>query len=292
MDEFEIVVQGRAVSGRQAGDPVGKPLVYFHGTPGSRLDVSFGDAVAADLGVRVISFDRPGYGRSAPAPYDLRSVARDAAAVADELGADRFAVFGWSGGGPFALAAAADLGERVTGVGVAGTIAPPQEMPGAMDAFTDDDRAALALLPEQPARAAEQFRAANDEMLNGLLSVRDDPGTPWIDWMWGETDPDVVADPANRNALRTLVREGLRQGPMGICWDNVAWGGPWGFELGEVRQWVHLWHGQQDQMVVPSNGQWLRDHLPRAALAMVPREGHLVPMAHWPEILRTLLATT
>ena len=289
MDARVVTVGDRAVALRDAGDPHGSPLLYFHGTPGSRLDVSFGDEASRALGVRVISFDRPGYGRSDPGPYDLRSVVRDAAAVADRLGVGRFAVFGWSGGGPFALAAAAELGERVTRVGVAGTVAPPREMPGAMDAFTDGDRAALALLPAQPDRAAEQFRASNREMLDLLLSVRDDTDAYWIDLMWGESDPEVVADPTSRTVLRTLVDEGLRQGPMGICWDNVAWCGPWGFRLDEVRRPVHLWHGELDQMVAPANGHWLRDHLPRAELSMVPGEGHLVPVRHWRSILRTLV---
>jgi pimeloyl-ACP methyl ester carboxylesterase len=286
--ERDVEVEGRTVMVRDAGDPEGFPLVYFHGTPGSRLDVTFGDELSQELGVRVISFDRPGHGRSEPASYTLESVARDAAAVADNLGVDRFATLGWSGGGPFALAAAAVLGERVTRVGLAGANAPFQEMPGAMDAFTDNDRAALAFLPEQPGRAAEQFRIGNEETLQGLMSVRDDEGAPWIDWMWGDTDPGVVSDPVLRRVLYFVVHEGLRQGPMGICWDNVAWVGAWGFGLDDVRRPVQLWYGEQDQMAPPVNGQWLRDHLPDATLTVYTGEGHLVPMRHWPQILQTL----
>lgn len=288
MGEHRLTVRGREVRARESGDHAGRPLVYFHGTPGSRFDVGFGDTVAADLGVRVIGFDRPGYGGSTAAPYDLCSIARDVAVLADALEVDRFAVLGWSGGGPFALAAAAELGDRVTTVGVAGTLAPPQQMPGAMDAFTDADRAALAFLPQEPERAAEHFRAANQEMLDGLLAVRDDPEAPWIDWMWGESDPDVVVDPENRAALRSVLREGLRQGVMGICWDNVAWGGPWGFELDDVRQQALVWHGEGDRMVLPANARWLADHLPHAVLTAFPGEGHLLPMAHWPEMLEAL----
>lgn len=288
MDEREVVVDGRRVMVREAGDPQGHPVVYFHGTPGSRLDVSFGDQISADLGVRVISFDRPGYGGSEPAAYTLGGVARVAEAVAEQLGLDGFATLGWSGGGPFALAAAALLGERVTRVGVACANAPFQEMPGAMDSFTAADRAALAFLPGQPSRAAEQFRIANQEMLDLVLSVRDDEAAPWIDWMWGATDPDVVADPAARQALLSVVREGLRQDAIGICWDNVAWCGAWGFEVQEVLRPVHLWYGGKDEMAPLVNGQWLSDHLPDATLTVYPDEGHLVPIRHWREILETL----
>lgn len=289
MTERAVEVDGRSIMVREAGDPLGLAAVYFHGTPGSRLDVGFGQDLTESTGVRLISFDRPGYGRSDAAPYTLRSVARDAVLIADCLGVDRFATLGWSGGGPFALAAAALAGERVTRVGVACGPAPAQEMPGALDAFTENDRVALGFLPEQPERAAEQFRIGNDEMLQAMMSVRDDAAAPWIDWMWGATDPDVVTDPVMRRALSTVVREGLRQDAMGICWDNVAWGGPWGFELGDVVPPVHLWYGGRDQMMPAAHGHWLSEHLPHATLTVHPDDGHLLPMRHWQRILQALV---
>ncbi len=289
MSEREVLVDGRTVVVRDAGDPSGAPVVYFHGTPGSRLDIGFGDDMAAARGVRVISVDRPGYGAAPFAPYGLRSVARDAAAIADGLGLGRFAVLGWSGGGPFALAAAALLGERVTRVGVAGGAAPFEQVPGAMDRFTDDDRLALSFLPGDPARAAEQFRLGNEEMLQLMVSVRDDEQAPWIDWLWGASDPDVVSDPLLRRALRSVLHEGLRQGPLGVAWDNVAWTGPWEVDPRDARCPVHLWYGDRDEMVPVVNGTWFAENLPDARLVVYPGEGHLVPMRHWPEILTALV---
>jgi pimeloyl-ACP methyl ester carboxylesterase len=124
---------------RDAGDPQGVPVVYFHGTPGSRLDVSFGDELATGMGVRVISLDRPGYGRSDPGPFGLSRIASDAEAMADGAGVGRFAALGWSGGGPFALAASAVLGERVTRVGVVAGEGPVQQVPGARDRLDAND---------------------------------------------------------------------------------------------------------------------------------------------------------
>ncbi|WP_127783718.1 alpha/beta hydrolase [Rhodococcus sp. X156] len=288
MRELEVQLGRRTVLVRDTGPSGASPIVYFHGTPGSRLDLRFGDAVAASLGVRVVSFDRPGYGRSSPAPYSLTSIAHDVAAVADAVGLDRFATLGWSGGGPFALAAAAVLGERVTRVGVAGGLAPPQLMPGGTAAFTDNDRLALSFLPDEPERAAAQLLVGGAEMLRGLLSVRDDEAAPWIDWMWGETDPEVIAAPALRANLFLLLHEGLRQGPEGIAWDNVAWCGPWGVDLAAVRCPVHLWYGDRDEMVPLANGSWLQEHLPSAELVVCGGEGHLVPMRHWREMASTL----
>jgi pimeloyl-ACP methyl ester carboxylesterase len=75
-------------------------VIYFHGTPGSRLDLGFGEHMAGEQGVRLVTFDRPGYGRSTAAPFGLASIAADAHAVADGLGVARFATLGMSGGGP------------------------------------------------------------------------------------------------------------------------------------------------------------------------------------------------
>src|SRR5262245_34277007 len=103
--EHNIARGDRVLRVSETGDPAGKPLFYFHGTPGSRLDVAFAERLATDGGVRMVAFDRPGYGGSTPAAFSLSSVAYDAAAVADALGIDEFATLGQSGGGPFSLAA-------------------------------------------------------------------------------------------------------------------------------------------------------------------------------------------
>lgn len=119
MRETEIDRGGRVLRVRDAGDPGGAEVMYFHGTPSSRLDLCFGEQLAAEYGVRLVSFDRPGYGGSTPASFGLASIAADAHAIADELGIARFATLGLSGGGPGALAAAAVPGGRVTQVGIA-----------------------------------------------------------------------------------------------------------------------------------------------------------------------------
>ncbi|MEU5841490.1 alpha/beta hydrolase [Rhodococcus sp. NPDC047139] len=228
MSEFGIRVDGdRSVMIRDTGGAEDDPVVYFHGTPGSRLEAAFGDEIARRMGVRVISFDRPGYGRSDATAIDLGSVARDIESVVDSLDVDRFAVFGWSGGGPFALAAAATMGERVTRLGISGGPAPALQVPGGREALTENDLEALSFLPEDPARAAEQFSTGNKDLLDAMMSVRDDEAAPWIDWMWGRSDPEVVADGVMRRVLVVSFGEALRQGPTAIAWDNVAFVGPW-----------------------------------------------------------------
>jgi pimeloyl-ACP methyl ester carboxylesterase len=117
------------------------------GPPGSRLDLCFGEDIAAEHGVRLVSFDRPGYGGSTAAPFGLAAIGADAHAVADGLGVDRFATLGQSGGGPGALAAAAIPGSRVIRAGVASGAGPFRLVPGVPGDLDENDAAAVALLP-------------------------------------------------------------------------------------------------------------------------------------------------
>ncbi len=289
MTDLEVHVGDRVLSVRDGGDPRGVPVVHFHGTPGSRLEAERAGEIGRRIGVRVIGFDRPGYGGSDAAPTSLRLVARDVEAIADRLEVERFAALGWSGGGPFALATAAVLGDRVTRVGVSGGPGRVADVPGARDALDANDLRALSYLPDEPGRAAEQFRAGNAELLDAMMSVRDDASAPWIDWQWGASDPEVVADAGARQALFASFREALRQGPMGIAWDNVAFVGPWGIRLEDITCPVHLWYGDRDAMVAPAHGEWLARHLPHAELVRHPGEGHLLPWRHWEQMLGVLV---
>ncbi|TSD97506.1 alpha/beta hydrolase [Gordonia rubripertincta] len=289
MTEFTMDIEGRSISARDVGEATGPVVVHFHGTPGSRLEAAFGDQIAQRHGVRVVSFDRPGYGASDPAPIGLTPVARDVEALADRLGLDRFAVFGWSGGGPFALAAAALMPDRVTGVGVSGGPGPALDVPGARELLTDNDRRALAHLPADPGRAAETFLEGDRDMLAAMMSVRNDPAAPWIDWMWGTSDAAVIEDLSVRRMLFESFSEALHRGPDAIAWDNVAFVGPWDFRVADVSAPVHLWYGADDAMTTLSNGEWLARHLPDADLTVFPGEGHLLPLRHWDAMLSVLI---
>ena len=130
MTESRVELGGRTWAIRETGDPSGRPLVYFHGTPSCRLEAAFADATCAELGVRLISFDRPGYGASTAQPFGLVSLANATAAVADRLGIGRFTTLGQSGGGPFSLACATVLGDRVVRAGVTAGAVPFQLVPG------------------------------------------------------------------------------------------------------------------------------------------------------------------
>lgn len=273
---------------REAGDPSGTPLIYFHGTPSCRLESAFADTLAVELGIRLVSFDRPGYGESQPGPFSLASIARVTGQLADELGIERFATNGQSGGGPFSLACGAVLGDRVTRVGVTSGPGPFLEVPGMLDVLDDNDRAAMALLPDEAA-AAVQFgvgfepfralgRATDAEILAGFKA------------MSSRRDGVLLDQPAYASALAGAMRSALVQGTSGAGWDNVAWCGPWDFDLGAIEQPVFLWYGDEDTFAPPVHGEWLDQHLPTATLVMRAGEGHMGVMEHAREVLETLTA--
>jgi pimeloyl-ACP methyl ester carboxylesterase len=223
MRETEIGRDGRVLRVREVGEPDGTVVMYFHGTPGSRLDLCFGEQLAAEYGVRLVCFDRPGYGGSTPAPFGLASIAADAHAIADELGVARFATLGMSGGGPGALAAAAVPGGRVIRGGIASGTGPIQEVAGELDELDDDDRAALSLLPDDPAAAASAF-AAGFEPLAELSRVSGGSGVvSAFEDLLSSRDRELLDDQRYASAFAETMREGLRQGTSGAGWDNVSW---------------------------------------------------------------------
>jgi pimeloyl-ACP methyl ester carboxylesterase len=287
MREMEIDRGERVVRVRDAGDPDGAVVMYFHGTPGSRLDLRFGEELAAEVGVRLVSFDRPGYGGSTPAPFGLASTGADAHAVADALGVARFATLGVSGGGPGALAAAAvPGGGRVTRVGIASGAGPYQLVPRALEELDDDDRAVLRLLPDDPAAAAAAFAAE----LEPLAELTREPGSSWVlsafEDVLSSRDRELLDDQRYAADFADAVREGLRPGTSGGGWDTVSWAGEWDFGLGAVRCPVLLWYGSED--FARPEGEWLTEHLPRAHLVVHDGEGHIGIFEHLDEMLHAL----
>jgi pimeloyl-ACP methyl ester carboxylesterase len=278
---------GRVLRVRDAGDPGGPVVMYFHGTPGSRLDLCFGEQLAAERGVRLVSFDRPGYGGSTAAPFGLASIAADAHAIADELGTARFATLGQSGGGPGALAAATVPGGRVTRVGIASGAAPFQ-VPGGLADLDDNERAAVSLLPGDPAGAALAFGTAYEPRAE-LLRACDGPEiVSLFENSLARRDTELLHDPRLAAAFAETQHEALRQGTSGYAWDNVSWLGEWDIDLNAVASPVLLWYGGQDRAVPPAEGLWLSEHLPRARLVLRDGEGHLGICEHLGEMLDAL----
>lgn len=283
--EQDLQIDGVTLRVRESGDPDGQPVLYFHGTPGCRLEMAWADQLLANAGVRWVAFDRPGYGGSAPTSFTVRSVAKMALLVADQCGLERFRTAGWSGGGPFALGTAAVAGERVEGVGVIAGAAPFQAVPGALDVLSDGDRAAERLLPGNPEAACTGFLEGFDmtQALKSSTALYEDFEPLLSDSdrrLWGSYSEHLLAS----------MREAMRQGGKGLGWDNVAWIGAWDIDPTTVECPVLLWYGTEDRMAKPIHGHWFAENLPDGRLTMRGGEGHLQPFAHLAEMLADLMA--
>jgi pimeloyl-ACP methyl ester carboxylesterase len=281
--ELKVVVGDRSIQIREAGDRNGAAVVFFHGTPSARLDLHLAEPLAEQRGVRLVSFDRPGYGGSTPAPFSLRSVARDVEVIADRLRLERFAVFGQSAGSRFALATAAVLGERVTRVGVA---AGPLR-PGPPDDMDEDDRAAYALLPDDPAGAARVMAGWVDPLVRLVQSGADDDAiVSFMEPKLLPVDGALLRDPETRAGAAANLRESLRQGGEGVGWDGVTWLASWEIDVSDIRCPVFIWFGDQDEPL--ADATWLSDHVADSRAVIWPGEGHLAYKPHLPEILEGL----
>jgi pimeloyl-ACP methyl ester carboxylesterase len=216
----------------------------------------------------------------------MASVARDAAAVLDELDIASAAVVGQSGGGPFAVALAAELGDRITALGVASGGGSFVNVPGAVDALDDVDRRGLSLIGVDDQAAADAFAEGFAAMADLPAAGDDDIRAAMRELL--PTDAAAMDLPGVADGLVAIMREALRQGVEGCAWDNVAWLGPWRTDLSAVTQPTWLWYGTEDPLAPVAHGVWLSEQLPHAHLVVREGEGHLGIYPHWDEIVRAL----
>jgi pimeloyl-ACP methyl ester carboxylesterase len=232
----------------------------------------------------VVTFDRPGYGRSSvQRERTIVSVADDAVAVADALGWERFSVLGVSGGGPHALAVGVRAPGRVLALGLA-VGAVPAEM-----AEPDD---LIAINREAIRRAHEEGRASLEEFLaEPAAQIASDPSAA-LDAAMADAptvDQEMLRRPDIRELLAESLREGFANGPLGWFDDSWALTRPWGFELREVTAPVHMWYGELDRNVPIRAVQSMASELTIASFEIIPGAGHFGWMIHEERVLQTLL---
>jgi pimeloyl-ACP methyl ester carboxylesterase len=280
-DRAFILADGRTVAFSEWGDMGGEPVVLLHGQPGSRLLCPDLEATEA-AGVRLITMDRSGWGRSDPRldPTVLGWV-DDFAALAEHLELPPCPVIGWSAGGPYALACAYRLPDRVSVVGLAAAVAPLDEVPAVTDGLPPEWRARRELLRRDRAAGIAAIADASRWFDgDGWESLFAEPWRPAADERY-RADPRVVAE------LKAWQREGARQGSLGYAADDVAEALPAGFTVADVRQDVHVWIGEADQLPRIHADHFVST-LPRATLVAYPGEGHMFALAHWGEMLAAL----
>jgi pimeloyl-ACP methyl ester carboxylesterase len=275
---------GRDLAFAEYGDPDGVPVMAFHGTPGSRLQLAPAHAAARDAGVRLIALDRPGYGHSTfAAGRLLREWPSDVAAVADHLAIDRFAVLGVSGGGPHALACGAGLPSRLTVVGLVSSPCPPAVTP-------EQRRTPLRWLGRGIALGA-LVRLA----VAVLVAV-----VRWFPlaalriarrWM-PAADRRVVDDAAFASYLLDASQRMSATTARAAAQDVALFARDWHIDLGGVEVPVRIWHGADDRLVEPWNANVLAKSIPGASAEVVADQGHLLFAERAEAILHELAAVT
>lgn len=260
---------GRRLAYAEFGRRQGRPVFYFHGFPGSRLEAASAHDAALGAGLRLIALDRPGYGGSDPQPgRTLIDWPDDIEQFADRLDVATFAVAGYSGGAPYALACGARLGRRVSSIGVLCGLGPPQtqiDVPGMMW----HNRLGLAIAREA------RFLVRPLLALGGPLLSRLAPlAIANLRRHSRPCDRLALSDPVFRRNLEDSFREAFVQGGAGAIGDGVIYGREWGFEPGEIVSPVHLWHGEEDRVLPVTMGRRLAQWIPGCRAEFLEGEGH------------------
>ncbi|MGI8461900.1 MAG: alpha/beta fold hydrolase [Solirubrobacterales bacterium] len=279
-----VLDDGRLLAFAEYGDPAGRPIFSFHGGLSSRLDAAPLSAECRALGVRLISPDRPGIGRSDfQRARVLADWPRDVNAIADSLDLGRFAVMGWSLGGQYAAVCAHALPHRVTRAAMLASVVP-FEIAETDAGLTWIDRSMLRLSRSAPHLASVALRAGISlpsvarlqRVIDSELSAAD------LEAMRRDRSPTAVAE---------AIKEALRSGTRGVVRDYRIYGDEWGLKLEHIRIEVGIWQGDADGLVPAADAKVLADRIPRSKLVIAAGEGHISLVRNrCAEIMRWLCA--
>lgn len=262
---------GRTLGYLQVGVPDGPAVFHFHGHGSSRLEALMLEAQALALGLRVIALDRPGIGRSDPRKGDrLLDWPQDVTAAADHFKIDRFAVQGMSAGGPYALACAQLIPERVTACALISAVPPPEIARRAGPRLRRLAWWAAQRFPNYLRRRLKQFRPdgqPNAEMVRQrMLRI--------AQWLGGE-DEVLMRLPEMRAVLARTMVETARQGATANRDEIERLVRPWGFDVRQIRlEKIFIWHGEQDRIMPVGPARVLARALPQSHSTFYPDEGH------------------
>jgi pimeloyl-ACP methyl ester carboxylesterase len=273
---------GRKLGIAEFGPPGGQAVIWFHGTPGARRQIpEEARRVAAERGLRIVGIDRPGVGLSTTHLYeDIYDSVPDFEIVADQLGLERFATIGLSGGAPYAMAVAAGLPDRVPAVGVLGGVVPsvgPDAPPGGWVALARRFRSVLPYM-----------RHSSGMFLTAFVRIAR-PLAPQALQLYARFTPpgdrEVLLRPdVSEMFLDDLTDNGGRSMRAFVA-DGILFTRHWGFEPHEIDAPIWWWHGDADNIVPLEHAEWLVPRLRNATLFVRPEESHLGGLGIATEVL-------
>ncbi len=268
---------GRNISYMEYGPTEGTPLLYFHGFPGSHEDIQLfeGSALAEQLNVRLIAVNRPGYDNSDPMPKrSLLDFPEDVASLATHLGLKKFSILAYSGGGPFALACAFAIPDRIDHIGIVSGMGPadaPEAKKGKSMMIPKAPLLILKGMKKMMKKKPEKFKA---NMKKGFAEV----------------DQKIYEIPLVVESLLSTLEVALSQGIDGAKEDAIIYKKEWGFSLTEIDHHILMWHGGEDKNVKVETARYVSENLPNCTPVFLDKEGHLsLIYTHAEEIIKTLL---
>jgi len=275
---------GRRMGFVQHGDPAGQPVLFFHDLWSNRNQRHPDDGILMRAGIRLIGVDRPGYGMSTRKPgRSLMDVVDDVMLLSKALQLDRFAVLGFSAGGPYAIACAYRFPQVVQRCVLVSCLPP-----------LDHARGFQALHPVY-ARIF-QLASGQEMLLRSLLR-----GFFWLDGqrsaahsprelgnLLGKSDQAVLSQPQVQAARRDMWEDLRRNSSDSLADELRSLTQPWGFSLQSIRSVTRVWWGEDDRFCAPIVGQRIADFVPNASAEKLPGAGHFLLYSHWEAILQSL----
>jgi pimeloyl-ACP methyl ester carboxylesterase len=287
MNETLTLPDGRVLGYAEYGDPGGRPVFYFHGFPGSRIEARLFDRAAAQHNARIIAVDRPGMGLSAYMPQRrIVDWPRDITALAGHLGLDKFVVVGASGGGPYSAVCARALSERVTTAVLLAGVGPMQP-PNAMKGMSAQNQMLFRVSRWAPPIADLFMVVLHRQSSNQKRLMRQ------IQQSSSAEDKRVLQEhPEIVDVLYESFVEAFRQGSRGAKRELYLYSRRWGFRLDAIEVPVFLWQGEKDANVPPSMGRYMAGVIPGCKATFLPGDGHMGTIFnHLDEIFRAALSS-
>ena len=266
---------GRTLGYAEYGSTEGKTLLYFHGHPGSRFEARFLAEQAPQYGVRLIGIDRPGMGLSSyKAKRRILDWPDDVVELADSLNIDRFAVVGFSGGGPYALACAYKISKRLTACGIVSGVGHTSLFLSFLSMW----------LPWLMLPITRRLFQDKEHAKNTLARVSQ---------RWEEPDRKAFSAPGIDEIMAASLSEALKQGTKGAAYNGMLIGSRnWGFKLADITfSNLYLWHGERDTQIPATAVRILSKRLTTCKTTYYPNDGHIsLIVNHSKEIVESMIS--